>query len=162
MSANDVPQAYRLAEFFSHIDMGFLNRRLALSALGPIRELFRERRSPGDDHFTRLSNDHLLVTMLIDICTEVKAPTLAEALTLGRPKGLFMSTERLAACPEIYEADRVQHAVHLDIDYGKPVSIAYHTSHIISDTGRMTLASGYHNGYRQAMIGLLHDRGELV
>jgi hypothetical protein len=77
----------------------------------------------------------------------------------GKPKHLFMSIERLEPCPEIYEADRVKHAVQLDIDYGKPVNIAYHTSHVVSDTGRMTLAGGYHEGYRHAMIGLLHDKG---
>ena len=98
--------------------------------------------------------------MLIDVCAEVKAPTLAEALTLGKPKYLFMSIERLEPCPEIYEAERVKHAVHLDIDYGKPVNVAYHTNHLVSDTGRMTLESGHSEGYRQAMIGLLHDEGD--
>jgi hypothetical protein len=32
---------------------------------------------------TVLSNDHLLVTMLLDVCQAVKAPTLLEALTLA-------------------------------------------------------------------------------
>jgi hypothetical protein len=160
MSADEIPEKYRLADFFSHIDMGFLNRRLAISALGPIRDDFLERQRPGGDHMTVLANDHLLVTMLIDVCTEFKVPTLAEVLTLGKPKHTFMSIERLEPCPEIYEAERVKHSVHLDIDYCKPVNIAYHTSHVVSDTGRMTLAEGYHKGYRQAMIGLLHDRGD--
>jgi len=158
MSADKIPERYRLADFFSHIDMGFLNRRLAISALGPIRSDFLERQRPGNDHMTVLANDHLLVTILIDVCSEIKAPTLAEALTLGSRKHLFMSTERLEPCPEIYKDERVKHSVHLDIDYGKPVNIAYHTSHVVSDTGRMTLADGYREGYRQAMIGLLHDK----
>jgi hypothetical protein len=158
MSVELIPERYRLADFFSHIDMGFLNRRLAISALGPIRNHFLERQRPGDDHLTVLTNNHLLVTMLIDICTEFKVPTLTEAMTLGRPKHMFMSIERLEPCPEIYEANRVKHAVHFDIDPGKPANVAYHTSHIVSDTGRMTLADGYLQGYRQAMIGLLHDK----
>ncbi len=160
MSADQIPEKYRLADFFSHIDMGFLNRRLAISALGPIRDVFFERQKPGSDHMTVLANDHLLVTMLIDVCSEIKVPTLAEALRLGKPKHLFMSIERLEPCPEVYESERVKHAVHLDIDYGKPVNIAYHTRHIVSDTGRMTLSRGYHKGYRQAVIGLLHDKAE--
>jgi 5'-deoxynucleotidase YfbR-like HD superfamily hydrolase len=160
MSADEIPEKYRLADFFSHIDMGFLNRRIAISALGPIREFFLERQKPGEDRMTVLANDHLLVTMLIDVCSEMKAPTLAEALTLGKPRQLFMSIERLESCPEIYGAPRVKHAVHLDIDHGKPVNIAYHTSHLVSDTGRMTLSGGYREGYRHAMIGLLHDRGD--
>lgn len=160
MTAAEIPEKYRLADFFGHIDMGFLNRRLAITALGPIRDDFLEHQRPGNDHMTVLANDHLLVTMLIDVCTAIQAPTLAEALTLGKPRHLFMSIERLEPCPEIYEAQRVTHAVHLDIDHGKPVNAAYHTSHIVSDTGRMTLERGYQNGYRQAMIGLLHDRGD--
>jgi hypothetical protein len=160
MSADEIPEKYRLADFFSHIDMGFLNRRLAISALGPIRDVFFERQKPGEDHMTVLANDHLLVTMLIDVCIEIKALTLAETLTLGQPNHLFMSIERLEPCPEIYEAERVKQAVHLDIDYGKPVNVAYHTRHLVSDTGRMTLAGGYQEGYRHAMIGLLHDKGD--
>jgi hypothetical protein len=160
MSASEIPERYRLTDFFNHIDMGFLNRRLAISALGPIRDHFIDRRTPGEDHMTVLANDHLLVTMLIDACSHLKVPTLAEALKLAKPKHLFMSVERLEPCPEIYEADRVKHAVQFDIDYGKPVNIAYHTSHVVSDTGRMTLAGGHHEGYRHAMIGLLHDKGD--
>jgi hypothetical protein len=159
MSVELIPQASRLADLFSHIDMGFLNRRLAIAALGPLRDQFLERQKPGEDHMTILSNDHLLVTMLIDLCTHLKVPTLTEAIALGMPRHMFMSIERLEPCPEIYEAARVSHAVHFDIDPGKPVNIAYHTCHVVSDTGRMTLSDGYQKGYRQAMIGLLHDKG---
>ena len=69
-----------------------------------------------------------------------------------------MSIERIEPCPDIYEAERVKHAVHLDLDYGKPVEIAYHTKHIVSDTGRMMLAAGYQKGHRESIIGLLHQR----
>jgi hypothetical protein len=98
--------------------------------------------------------------MLIDSCTGLNVPTLAEVMRLGSPKHMFMSVERLEPCLDIYEARRVKRAVHIDIDPGKPVNVAYHTSHIVSDTGRMTLAEGYQQGRRQAMIGLLHDKGE--
>lgn len=151
---------YRVADYFSHIDMGFLNRRLGITALGPARQEFLDRQRPGDDHMTVLGNDHLLVTMLIDVFAGLKAPTLAEALTLGKPRHIFMSTERLEACPGVYTEARVSHAVRLEFDYGKPVNVAYNTSHIVSDTGRMTLAEGFHAKYRQAIIGLLHDKGD--
>jgi hypothetical protein len=106
-----------------------------------------------------LANDHLLVTMLLDVCQSVKAPTLLEALTLGRPRHLFRSTERLSPCPEIYEKPaRVEHLVELDLDFGKPVRIAYHTEHLVSSTGTMTLAEGSKKGYLQSIVGLLHDR----
>lgn len=160
MNADQMPQQYRVEDFFSHIDMGFLNRRLAITALGPIRDAFIARQKPGNDHFTSLGNDHLLVTMLIDICSELKVPTLAEALTLGKPKHLFMSTERLESCREIRSSDRVTQKVHLEFDYGKPVVATYHTSHIVSDTGREALIAGFIEGNREAMIGLLHDKGD--
>ena len=86
MSADQIPEKYRLADFFSHIDMGFLNRRLAITALGPLRDQFLQRQTPGEDLMTRLRNDHLLVTMLIYIYSEFKAPALMEAMTLGKPK----------------------------------------------------------------------------
>jgi hypothetical protein len=160
MSVLDVPPEDRIASYFTHIDMGFLNRRLAITALGPVREFFLNRQQPGEDHMTRLRNDHLLVTMLIDRCEKMNTPTLAEALTRGGRTQTFMSIELLEPCPEIYESDRVTHRVHLEFECGKPVQIAYHTEHLVSSTGRMTLADGYKKGYRQAIIGRLQDRGD--
>ena len=121
---------------------------------------FVARQKPGEDHMTRLTNDHLLVTMLIDIYSEVKVPALAEGLTLGRPRVVVMSIERLEPCLEIRTSERVVQRVHLEFDYGKPVVIAYRTSHVVSDTGRMMLTEGYPKGYREAIIGLLHDQGD--
>lgn len=160
MSADQIPSVFRVADFFSHIDMGFLNRRLAISALGPIRDHFIARQQPGTDHMTQLSNDHLLVTMLIDTFSELGAPTLADAIRLGKPRHVFMSTERLEPCPEVYSSDRVTHPVHFDFATPKPVVVTYHTSHIVSDTGRMTLAEGHLGGHRQAIMGLVHERPE--
>jgi hypothetical protein len=151
----------RRDDFYQHIDMGFLNRRLCLSALPPdIRHLYVERSEPGFDHFTVLRNDHLLVTIILDLCDALKAPTLLEALRVGGPRRLFRSVERLGPCPEIYDASRVRHPVLIDIDFGKPVEIAYHTEHLVSSTGRMTLHEGAERGYREAIVGLLHDRGD--
>lgn len=160
MSISELPTKYRLADFYYHIDMGFLNRRLAITALGPIRQHFLDRRQAGEDHFTQLANDHLLVTMLLDVCTELKVPTLAEALELARPTRLFSSIERLEPCPEVYDSERVNQVVHLDFEPSKPVFISYHTRHIVADTGRMALAEGHVRGFREAMIGLVHDRGD--
>lgn len=158
MSIEDTPQDIRTADFFHHIDMGFLNRRLAISALGLLRDQYLQRVQSGSDHMTFLRNDHLLVTMLIDVLTKVGVPTLAEALTTGKPKTSFMSIERLESCPEIYTENRVSHEVHLEIDVGKPVSLSYHSEHMVSSTGTMTLAEGYQSGYYQAIIGVLHDK----
>ncbi|MGH1467200.1 MAG: hypothetical protein ACRBBQ_17750 [Cognatishimia sp.] len=158
MSIENTPQDIRTADFFHHIDMGFLNRRLAITALGSLRDQYLQRVQSGSDHMTVLRNDHLLVTILIDAFNNVEVPTLAEALTSGRPKSSFMSIERLESCPEIYTEKRVSHEVHLEIDVGKPVSLSYHTKHMVADTGTMTLSEGYQKGYYQAVIGVLHDK----
>ncbi len=159
MTVDEIPLDIRGKDFFHHIDMGFLNRRLAMTALpAPLREEYRQRARSGDDHLTVLGNDHLLVTMLLDSCEWAQVPTLLEALNEGVPRRLFRSTERLTPCPEIYEADRVEHLVELNIDFGKPVKIAYHTRHLVSSTGTMTLALGSGDGYVELIVGILHDR----
>lgn len=159
MPIEDIPPEYRTKDYFHHIDMGFLNRRLCISALpAPARDFYLQHNKSGSDHMTVLGNDHLLVTVLLDVCQAIKVPTLLEALTLGKPKHMFRSTERLAPCPELYKAERVDHAVYLDLDFGKPVRIAYHTEHLVSSTGKMTLAQGAGEGYVQSMVGMLHEK----
>lgn len=161
MTVDKIPPALRTKDVFHHIDMGFLNRRLCMTALPPdVRAMYAEHARPGHDHLTVLSNDHLLVTMLLDVCDAVEAPTLLQALALGKPRQLFRSTERLAPCPEVYEKARVDHAVLIDVEFGKPVRIAYHTKHLVSDTGRMTLAEGADGGYIESIIGLLHNKSD--
>ena len=161
MTAANIPQKIRAKDQFHHIDMGFLNRRLCITALLPdARQYFLEHQRPGSDHMTVLANDHLLVTALLDCCDALSSTTLLMALKRGRPGDLFRSTERLEPCPEIYDASRVCHAVELDFDFGKPVVIAYHTSHIVSDTGKMVLARSSHKDYVNSIVGLLHDKGD--
>jgi hypothetical protein len=158
MSIEKIPAELRTKDAFHHIDMGFVNRRLCLTALGESgRKYYAEHASPGDNHLARLSNDHLLVTMLEDLCEHCDAPTLLEALQACETRTLFRSTERLVACPGIYDAKRVEHAVELPLDFGKPTVIAYHTEHLVSDTGKMTLAEGSSRGYVQSIIGRLHN-----
>ena len=159
MTALDVPKELRGKDEFHHIDMGFLNRRLCISALSDnARQLFIENQRPGTDHMTVLTNDHLLVTAVLDSCEAFGAPTLLEALSLGESTQLFRSTERLAPCPEIRHEVRVSHAVELDLEFGKPVSIAYHTSHMVSETGKMILEGGAPKERVNSIVGLLHDQ----
>ena len=161
MPVHDIPRKLRGKDEFHHIDMGFLNRRLCLSTLRPdLFRQFHEDQRPGSDHMTVLTNDHLLVTALLDTCEAMDAPTLVEALTLQNPTNLFRSTERLAPCPEVYDAERVCHAVLLDFDFGKPVYIAYHTSHIVSQTGKMILADGATKGRVNSIVGLVHSKAD--
>lgn len=162
MSLAKVPTELRHAKLYHHIDMGFLNRRLCLTALPPdIRSIYHERMKPGTDHMTVLANDHLLVTMLLDVCDALKAPTLLEALTLGEPSRLFRSTERLAPCPEVYEAPRVSQAVILDVDFEMPVIVSYHTEHLVSSTGKMVLAAGAERGHVESMVGVVRRKDDV-
>ena len=140
--------------------MGFLNRRLALTAIGQLRQEFDRIRQRGDDHLSSLSNDHLLVQMLIDRHAKLGAPPLIDALHSGGDRLVFMSTERLEACPEVYSKKRVEQRVHFDIELPKPVILRYHAQHIVSDTGRMTLADGHEDNYREAIVGILHDKAD--
>ena len=147
MSVENVPNDLRTKDAFHHIDMGFLNRRLALRALPrPVADYYRENAKVGSDHFTQLANDHLLVTILEDVCENQGVPTLLEALEGGTARSMFRSTEKLAPCPEIYNAKRVEHEVQVLLSFDMPVVIAYHTSHMVSDTGTMTLAKGSAEG----------------
>lgn len=161
MSASDIPNDVRCRDLFHHIDMGFLNRRLCITVLpAEVRRYFIERQKPGSDHMTVLGNDHFLVTLLLDACEVWETPSLLAALDLARPQLLFRSTERLAPCPEIYDALRVRHAVELDLDFGKPVYIAYHTSHLVSSTGKMVLEQGAAEGYVNSIVGVLHNHAD--
>lgn len=159
MTALNIPDRLRAEDKFHHIDMGFLNSRLCIGFLPPdARQDFLQNQQPGTDHLAQFNNYHLLVTMVLDVCEAINAPTLLKALTLGKARHLFCSTERLAPCPEIYDADRVSHAVELDLHFGKPVIIAYHSSHILSETGKMILEKGSSNGHVNSIVGLLHDK----
>lgn len=161
MTVRDIPERLRAEDKFHHIDMGFLNSRLCMGFLPPdVREWYFENLEPETDHLARFRNHHRLVTAVLDCCEALDAPTLLKALTLGEPRRLFRSTERLAPCSEIYDAARVCHDVELDpnFDFGKPVTIAYHTSHVVSETGKMVLNRGESAGYVNSIVGLLHDK----
>lgn len=162
MSIQTVDPILRNKDVFHHIDMGFLNRRLCISALPKeVRSIYFERSKSGSDHLTQLQNDHLLVTMLLDCCEALSVPTLLEALTRSEPSLLFKSTERLHACQKVYEPNiRVEHDISLPVDFGLPITVAYHTEHLVSSTGTMTLAEGLEGGYVQSIVGVLHKEGE--
>lgn len=155
-----IPNHLRCEDTFHHIDAGFVNERLCLTAIPPeAREwvMNNSRRvvTPLDETYNR----HMLVTALLDCCEAYGAPTLLEAINAHQHIGVFRSTERLANCPEIYEAARVKHDVVLDVEPPKPMRIAYHTRHLVSDTGKMVLERGHTHGYVNSIVGRLHDRG---
>ncbi len=159
MTDLDISEQLRVKDLYHHIDMGFLNTRLCWTSLPEtFHQRFTKIKNPGTGHLADLQNQHNLVTLILDYCELIKAPTLLQALRLDKPSPLFRSTERLAPCPQIYDSSRVCHAVELDLNFDKPVFIAYHTNHIVSDTGKMTLSKGFTDKYVHSIVGLLHDR----
>ena len=158
--AFSIPDHLRCEDEFHHIDAGFVNQRLCLTAIPPEgREWVVDHSRPVVIPLDETYNRHILVTALLDCSEAYGAPTLLEAINAGRPCHVFRSTERLAACPEIYDAARVKHDVVLDVEPPKPVRIAYHTRHLVSDTGKMVLARGRSHAYVNSIVGRLHDRG---
>ena len=160
MAVDHIPHKLRVAEKFHHIDMGFVNRRLCMTFLNSVGLLseYRDKCSPELGHRDVLMNDHLLVTMVLDVCQSLNAPTLLGAIERSLPRHLFRSTERLEPCLDIYDAIRVRHQVELDISPNKPIFVAYHTEHLVSDSGKMVLRYGTSENYVVSIVGLLHDK----
>jgi hypothetical protein len=140
----------------------FINYRLCLSVLpANIRDRLVRQAPRGYGQSAERHEDQLLTDTLRRICEETKKPTLEKALTCGSFPCLFHSSERLAPCPGVHDKVHVDHAVELGSDLGKPIRIAYHTSHIVSDTGRNSLFKGSEGsvGIRgHEIIGIVHDK----
>ena len=128
---------------YHHIDPGFLNRRLCFSTFDPwLREQFNQYSMPGDDHMTLLSNDHLLVYLVLTACNAEKIPALGEVLARGDCRGLFCSTEHVDPTPEVYTAEHVRSRVVPSFPCEQKVFLEYHTKHIVADTGKLRLHKG--------------------
>ncbi len=155
MSVHDISSDIRTGDFFYTIDMGFLNRRLCISVLPRmLQDHYIQNQKPGNDPMTVHANYRLLSNMLLDACRQLSVPALLKALELGEQTHLFLSTQRLTPCEDIFESSRVDHLVELDIDFGKPIHITYHTEHLVSTTGKERLAKGTD----QSIVGLLHNK----
>ncbi len=159
MTLEKIPESARIADFFHHIDAGFINRRLCLKYLGPLASEYTKRSSDENHHMAKLANDHLLTTMVIDVCQHVGVPTLWGAIASGESMHMFRSDHRLEPCPEVYDEPRVSHEIFQDLECQKRIVISYHTSHLVSDTGTMVLSEGHQKGYVESIVGRLHDRG---
>ena len=107
---------------------------------------------------TVLANDRLLVNVLVDCFRANAVPTLLRALKINRESGYtgrpFLSNARLSGCKDARKkSSRACHRVELEIEIEKPVSLTYHTEHIVSTTG----AERLEQGAEQSIVGLLHD-----
>lgn len=161
MGIAKVPKEVRTRLLYHFIDPGFINRRLCQTALPPeMHRLFRHESKSGDDHYSRLQNDHLLVEMLIELCDEVGTPCLIAALNGQRFPITIKSDLQVSPNEAIWDGGRIVQDVVLNSSFDVPVRISYDTSHIVSDTCKMTLSEGTRRNYVHSVIGRLHDRGD--
>jgi hypothetical protein len=81
---------------YHHIDPGFINRRVCFSTFGKsFWEEFENRKREGNDHWTQLLNDHLLVDLSLAFCKAANVKSLGEVLTNVCEGTLFCSTEEV-------------------------------------------------------------------
>lgn len=143
MDVRKLPQSERVLAPYHHIDAGFINRRLCFSVFGePLVDYFTRYRKAGDDHWTQLANDHLLVELALRAARAGGVLTLGEVLAEEPPKRrLWCSTERLEGNPAVYDDGRIRNRVLLPYEYDRAVYLEFGTEHIVADTGRSELAS---------------------
>jgi hypothetical protein len=143
VSIGQLSQSERLLTPYHHIDPGFINRRLCFSVFGqPLVQFFNEHRRDGDDHWTRLANDHLLVELVLHACNGSAVPTLGEVLSEEPPRRrLWCSTERLQGNPAVYDGGRLRNRILLPYEFDREVFLEFNASHIVADTGRSEMAS---------------------
>lgn len=144
MKFEELSAEQRALEPHHHIDPGFFNPRLCFSTFNPwLTEQYDRYRMAGDDHMTLLSNDHLLVYLVLAACTAKEVPSLGEVLATETGRGaLFCSTERIDATEGIYDAEHVRSRVVPSFPCEQQVFLEYHTRHIVSDTGKLRLSKG--------------------
>lgn len=126
---------------YHHIDPGFINYRACHSLL-PRQYLdkFNEIKVKGNDHWTKLANDHYLVDTLLILCKNSGVKTLSETLIEGAKVGyVFCSTESFkGAGDKVYENGlRVRNQINPSFKFDKKIFVDYSTSHFIADTGKL-------------------------
>lgn len=160
MSLENFTSEQRVKTPRHHIDIGFINHRRIFTTFGTDFHAFYEsKRSKGNDHLTRLWNDHLLVSYALDACRRHHTLTLGEVLNNPKVGDLFCSTEEFLPCPDVYDKERVTSVLKLTFESDWTVELNYSTKHIVADTGRMVLA----DGHKECVIAGIHDiQGKVI
>ena len=129
----------RIKNPYFHIDPGFINHRECFSAIGSQQlVIFEQYRKQGDDHYSSLFNDHLLVDIVLNFAKRAKIQTLGETLQNPQIGTLFSSTETLEGNEDVYEEDRrVRNRVLLPYNYDKEVYLEFSTRHFLAETGQV-------------------------
>lgn len=134
-----------------HIDAGFINRRKCLSVFGrKYADLYEKHKHQGNDHMSVLSNDHLLISLALDLCSVHNIPSLSELVSHPHEHQLFCSTEQVLGCGDmVYEKERVSNVVKPPFETSYKILMEYHTSHIYAATQRMLLS----DGHKMSLVG---------
>jgi hypothetical protein len=126
---------------YHHIDPGFINYRLCYSSMPKTMiDKFNEIKQKGDDHWSKLANDHYLVDFMLTLCKNSKVKTLGEQVIQGARIGqIFCSTEKCeGAGDKAYDKDiRIQNRINLSFESDFEVILDYSTNHFVADTGKL-------------------------
>lgn len=142
----------RSLNLYHHIDPGFINYSKCYSILSrEFIDFFEEHRNQGDDHWSKLYNDHLIVDVVLRFCRNSQVPTLGEALQEPLLGTIISSTEELEGTEDVYTKERVRNRVLLPYDYEKEVWIEFSIRHFVADTGRVEQTGKY----KVSIIGII-------
>ena len=140
---NHTTTAERMLDIFHHIDAGFMNRRKAYSFLSDRgKAIFDEKKMGEGDYWADLQNDHLLITLCLIQCKQLRVPSLSELLhhiSVGR---VFASTEKVQGNRKVYTQSRCRNKVLTAFRTDNKVFLDYSPRHIYSDTQRFEMAHG--------------------
>jgi hypothetical protein len=133
----------RSRQLYHHIDPGFVNHRLCFNVIGPQAvAAFNAQAQPGNDHLSRLANDHLLTSTVLTILRARNAPSLGDVLQEPRQGIVFSSTEEVLGNPDFYELERPRNRIRLRFTHHYRVFLEYDRKKVSSDTLRMELREG--------------------
>jgi len=128
---------------YHHIDPGFINKRLVLSTFGShFVSVFNQYRKEGNDHWTELSNNHLMVDIALTFCKELKVKLLSEVLSDLHEGSLFCSTEEIEGSDNVYEDGRKSSKILLPYQYDIDTVLVFGTEHFVASTGRSEVTDG--------------------
>lgn len=127
------------------IDAGFVNRRAIETVIGPngmqiVDDALRAL-PPLPEGLLRVRIDKIYADVALTFCKILPAPALREVIVASRGR-IFCSTEALAPCADVYEAERTHSDVIVLGETEYDVRLEYSTAHISSDTLRMELNKG--------------------
>lgn len=151
-----LPINVRNRELHPHVDAGFINRRLSYNWLSPAaRRVFDGHiDGSGDERFTALRNDHVLIEVCLADATGRKVQGVRESLVQGLQVGdSVCGTEWLKPVPNIYDTARARARVDFAMKTDFSVSLEFSTEHIFSSTQKMVLQQGAYTTF----VAIVHS-----